>query len=192
MIHYFIDFENVHESGLKGVKDINAPSIIHVIGSDRTPKFDFKVLASAPYFHILWKFEMADNGKKDSLDILLATYLGYAMKENSLDSFRIVSCDAGYDSAINSWRKKGIDIKRICNIKGEKDIEAEAPLHTHIRSMVLDLCTDHQIELIVKIVNTYKTLNAINNAINKEIKDNNKSGLIYQSLKSYLKTLGKK
>lgn len=192
MVHYFIDFENVHEAGLKGIKDIKEPSVIHVVGSDKTPKFDFKVLSSAPFFNVLWHFDVADNGKKDSLDILLATNLGYSIRDNSLDSFRIVSCDAGYDSAVSFWRKKGIDIKRINNIKGEKDSVSEVPLHTHIRSMVSDLCTDHQIELITDIVNSYKTLNAISNAISKEIKDNNKSGLIYQNLKAYLKALGKK
>lgn len=80
MVHYFIDFENVHEAGLKGIKDIKEPSVIHVVGSDKTPKFDFKVLSSAPFFNVLWHFDVADNGKKDSLDILLATNLGYSIR----------------------------------------------------------------------------------------------------------------
>lgn len=121
MIHYFIDLENVNKMGFIGLETIYEPTIIHVIASNKTPSINEQILYSTNKFDLYWKFEYAENGASDSLDIELAGYLGFEVAKNPNDTFYIVSKDKGYDSLLNSFRNKGINAYRVINLYGDTD-----------------------------------------------------------------------
>lgn len=127
MIHYFIDFENVHEAGFVGIETINEPTVIHVIYSEAANKLPLKLFSAASSLLVSWTFELANNGAHDALDIQLGVYLGLSIAKCPDDTFYVVSADKGYDSAIASLIQKGFAISRQLNIKGDQSLYEIVP-----------------------------------------------------------------
>lgn len=125
MKQYFVDFENVHEDGLVGVDCVSEPIVVHIINSQMGLKSYIDSLYAGSSLCVYWTFEMALNGQRDALDIQLAAYLGFAVAKSPTDSFYIVSKDKGYDSLIASFAKKGFDISRIANIRGDNELSVQ-------------------------------------------------------------------
>lgn len=119
MIHYFIDLENVHDAGFDGIEQIKEPAIIHVIGSGQTKSILFSTLAAACQTNVSWRFELAENGKKNSLDIQLGVKLGLSIAQSPKDTFRVISKDMGYISAVKYLQEQGYDVKQSLNIRGD-------------------------------------------------------------------------
>ena len=158
---------------------------------------------------------------KNALDFQLSSLLGYVIKENEgyEDEFIIVSRDTGFDAVLEFWKNRGIKLSRVHDVVGNvqtkeavktvKTVKAvvtpaktvSAPVKRKTPEKQIQKATKDELgkyltpeeysDEILKIVNSYKTRTAINNALSKHFKYSEKSGAIYKKLKPLLKEKGK-
>lgn len=212
MIHYFIDFENVHEAGFVGIEAINEPTIIHVIYSEALHKLPLKFFSAASSLLVSWTFELACNGAHDALDIQLGVYLGLSIAKCPNDTFYVVSADKGYDSAIDSLRQKGFAISRQLNIKGDQSLpEIVTPLELkaqkksvaldgvgqQIRKLIPDeLCDNDKVAQISALITNAPQLVDVYRGVVKIAGGFQSGGKTYGCIKAYVndyfKNKGKK
>lgn len=202
MVHYFIDLENVHEAGLSKIWESKEDVMVHVVGSDQTPKIQFDAVAPKLISNnVSFKFLKVENGAANALDFTLVAYLGDVINQNPSDSFRIVSKDNGYKSTILYHSTLGRDIQRICiEPSTDRVIPEQQPLkgaqnpskiETNIRSLLKNLCSADCIEKIIEGVKHIDSGNAINVFISRIMRDSKKTSAIYNALKPTMKELGK-
>jgi len=200
MKHYFIDYENVHDSGLNGIDKIDKDSIIYLLYSDVCKNVSIAFLEKVINKEIQVKLYKTETGK-NALDFQLSSYLGFLIGQDFTD-FCIVSKDCGYDSIIDFWKnEKNISIekqsfsdqgKSISNQKDIKNGNKTTPTQTDTDiEKVLSNSTvklkQNEIKEVTRIFNQYKTKQAINSNLQKYFKDNEKVGAIYKFLKPFLK-----
>lgn len=113
---YLVDYENVHDAGLKGIDSLK--------NSDKTIIFYSKNIKNIPFdLHVEIinseaKSEYIKTGKtaKNYLDFQLSSYLGYCIGKGYNDKIIIVSKDTGYDAVVDLWKDRKINIKRVASI----------------------------------------------------------------------------
>lgn len=197
MQHIFIDFENVGWSALEGIEVIDVPTTIYIFGSQISPHLPLRSLAAAPSKFVKWQFVMANNGQRDSLDILLGSYVGFCIgvSENpDDDSFLIISNDKGYDSLLESWTNNGINIERrpgikVCNPESETDENKilKTEMEFQLRKLVSeDFCDDKQIVSIANFVESCNRFCDVYRKISSVVGVRFKSE-IYNSIKDFAK-----
>lgn len=139
-------------------------------------------------------------GSGNALDFQLSSYLGYLIGLGYEDAnFYIVSNDKGYDCLCDFWRKLyNVNLKRVPRVAATEQLK-KPTRSTKVKKS--DLATIEEIaELlspneypvdILKIVNSYKTKQAIMNSISKLVRDSTIAGNIYKKLKPLLKKKNK-
>lgn len=209
MNYYFLDYENVHADGFKGTGVLKENDVICVMYTDQSRNVTFDIIEEINSHGARIESYRAGTGSKNALDFQLSSYLGYviAKNENKQCQYFIISEDTGYDRVVEFWQGRGIAIKRIANLAGgigrqqqqAQSGKAGQVKSTRRRSRVAEenLATEEELrrylddeeysESILEIINTYKSKQAINNALTKECKDTKKGGAIYKKLKSLLK-----
>lgn len=144
MKHYFIDYENVHDSGLTGIDKISKDSIIYLLYSDACKNVSIAFLEKVLNNEIQVKLYKTETGK-NALDFQLSSLLGYIIKENDKQpvvkrlfgkqpvpeqpdkqEYYIVSKDQGFDAIVEFWKQRNVNISRIHNLAG--DITVPAPV----------------------------------------------------------------
>lgn len=103
---YLIDFENVHDDGLKNINTLTESDHVHIFFTKNANRVGLGIF-HATEAHID-SHEVPAGGQ--SLDMHLVSYLGYLLgksKEGTC-SYIIVSKDKDYDNIIAFWREKGI------------------------------------------------------------------------------------
>ena len=117
------------------------------------------------------------------------------MNDESENNYYIVSNDNGYSVLLDYWKKKGINIILVKNLKAEsvntktesvntkiistpKNGELETILKTLIKN-------DEDISETIKIVNDSKTKVEVNNNLCKKF-NSEKGGKIYRAIKSLI------
>ena len=115
MKHFFVDYENVTDAGLRGCNKLKKEDMITIFYSENAHKIDLRVIRP-----ILSRIKIdiweAEAGYKNALDHQLATRLGYAIAGNKDADFFIVSSDNAFNAVSTYWRKHGVSVKRISNI----------------------------------------------------------------------------
>lgn len=144
MKHYFIDYENVHDSGLTGIDKIGSDSIIYLLYSDTCKNVSIIFLEKVLNKEIQVKLYKTETGK-NALDFQLSSLLGYIIKSNeklqerkfffkkqtpveqpTKHDYYIISKDHGFDSIIEFWKQRNINISRVHNLSG--DVTVQAPV----------------------------------------------------------------
>lgn len=119
---YLIDYENVTDTGFMGVKELTAEDTVIVFYSQHTKNISFErhiELSQSPaHFEYI---KILKTGK-NYLDFQLSTYLGFLIGKDKPEHVYIITNDTGYDSVIDFWSDKNIDIIR------QKSIVPPAPL----------------------------------------------------------------
>lgn len=108
---YLIDLENVHDTGLKNIDTLTKTDHVHIFYTENAQKINVGILSiKAPDIDV----HEVPAGKQ-SLDMHLASYLGYLLgnNEGKTCSYVIVSKDKDYDNIIKFWRENGKGIKNI-------------------------------------------------------------------------------
>lgn len=196
MIHYFIDFENVHSEGLKGISEIEQGAVVYLLYTETCKNISLDILESADTRGIKIHPIKVAVGSKNALDFQLSSLLGYFIgtnKPNEGDEYVIISNDAGYDVVVNFWDKRKVKILKAGNFSESKKTEkklndnkqknVKGIKETTEQELLSYLPRDNFFNDILNIINSYKTKQAINNGISKLCKDSKKSGAIYKKLK---------
>ena len=204
MNYYFIDYENVHAEGFKGASDLGENDIVCVMYTDQSRNVTFDIIEEINRRKARIESYRAGTGSKNALDFQLSSYLGYVIGKNESKPYQyyIVSEDTGYDRVVEFWQGRGIAIARKANLLGGRNggqARQQTAKRTRRRSRVAEenLATAEELrryldeeeysDRILEIINSYKSKQAINNALTKECKDTKKGGAIYKKLKSLLK-----
>lgn len=213
MKQYFVDYENVHEDGLVGLDEIREPIVVHVFNSRMRMLSSFDSLYAGLSLYVTWRFEMADNGQRDALDIQLAGFLGFAAAKSPSDTFHIVSKDKGYDSLVTSFTRNGINVTRQINIRGDKDlavlqdeekgqeavtkeicqkeVKTDEKVMT-LRSMIpADICSDETITGIIEIIAKSDKVGDVCRGLSR-IGGVQKGQQLYRYIKDYVHTIFEK
>lgn len=176
---FFVDFENVLSGGMMGVCNINTDDKVFLFYTTNSNKLEFKLyeeLLKAPGTVQLIEVTTGNN----SLDFQLSSYLGSFVPNNKKAQFIIVSKDKGFDAVVDFWSKRDISIKRVNNM----DLQDNASLNKELEEKLPEFKKD--IPDIIEMLTKYKTKQGLNNALTKKY-GTQKTGVIYKSIKSYIK-----
>lgn len=209
MNYYFLDYENVHADGFKGAGSLKENDVVCVMYTDQSRNVTFDIIEEINSRGARIESYRAGTGSKNALDFQLSSYLGYVIGKNEKKQYQyfIISEDTGYDRVVEFWKGRGISIKRMANLSGGQGNKqqsqpgkaAQQQTRRTRRSRVAEenwateeelrryLDDEEYSENILEIINTYKSKQAINNALTKECKDTKKGGAIYKKLKPLLK-----
>lgn len=107
MTIYLVDYENVHDAGMKNSERIPEDSIIHLFYSNSEDKITLGSLAP-----IVSRLQLhKTRAGKQSLDMHLASYLGHEIGVHGAEhEYIIVSKDRDYDNIAMFWCEHGIHV----------------------------------------------------------------------------------
>lgn len=205
---YLVDYEN--NKNLLGINELSNDDYVIIFYSEKANTISFdnhkEILSSKAHFDYI----CVDVGGQNALDFQLSSYLGFLIKQNEDNEckFYIVSNDKGYSYIKSFWKKhKSIDIQLLTDLTGKpqnvsnentkpvtKEVQAistnsskaTGTLKNILKQSNLAL-TDKEIKEISAIATKYKTTTAINNNLNKLLKDSTKTGEILKLIKPFLK-----
>lgn len=167
MRNYYIDFENVKTTGLKGIEELAADDCVKIFAKSETDAMKFKDIRMVMKAKARIVIDDVLTGTKNALDFQLLTELLIdAMAEGKSQGksrFIIVSKDKGYDPAIAQMKKRGLtNVIRVESISGDikpkketvkpeqskaaavkkKPVSRQAPgkIDSKIRDIVRDKC----------------------------------------------------
>lgn len=108
---YLIDFENVHDKGLKNIDTLTKTDHVHIFYTENAKNINLDIFRAKEPDIDVHKVP----ARKQSLDMHLASYLGYLLgnNEGKACSYVIASKDKDYDNIIEFWRENGKGIKNI-------------------------------------------------------------------------------
>ena len=116
---FYIDFENVKNSGLNGISKLDCDDIVRIYYSEDADKITFgthrRIIESPAKFEYR---RMNNNlkGVKNALDVLLMNDLSSRINEEQNADFYIVSKDGDYDGYIEEQQKRRIPIWKLSEV----------------------------------------------------------------------------
>ena len=122
---YYVDFENVHGAGLKGVDVLGENDEVIIIYSQAAETFHIENAIDIMRSKARVNFVEADAGTRNAADFQLIVAL-YADMDEGYD-YAIISGDGGFDAAIKMGERMGKPrVRRLANIAGD-EVEADKP-----------------------------------------------------------------
>ena len=122
---YYIDFENVHGAGLKGVDELDERDEVIVIYSQAAETFHIEHAIDILKSKARIEFVEVDGGTRNAADFQLIVALFGAMSDEY--EYAIVSGDGGFDAAIKMGERMGLPpVRRIANVRGD-EAETDKP-----------------------------------------------------------------
>ncbi|MCR5099541.1 MAG: hypothetical protein K6B14_11440 [Lachnospiraceae bacterium] len=113
---YLIDYENVNESGLEGVKALKSDDQVHIFYSDQIKTIPFERSIELSQSRARIEFIQTRKTAKNYLDFQLTTYLGFLIGKGEKGEVVVVSNDKGFDSVVDFWKGRNVKISRYENI----------------------------------------------------------------------------
>ena len=123
---YLIDYENVNESGLEGIKALKSEDQVHIFFSDQIKSIPFERSIELTQSRAHIEFIRTHKTAKNYLDFQLSTYLGYLIGKGEKGEVIVVSADKGFDSVVDFWKGRNIKISRFENIANKPSKQAAA------------------------------------------------------------------
>lgn len=106
----FVDFENVHNTGLNGLENLTENEIVYLFYSKNTPHLPMDVVAKISKSPA--DIELIESGVgKNAMDFVIASYLGYMINEHDDNvDYYILSKDKGYKPLVDFWEDWNVEI----------------------------------------------------------------------------------
>lgn len=148
MANYYIDYENVHNEGLKGVQKLQLQDKLHLFYSIKADTLKIDVVRQLMDCPATICFDKIVNGVENALDFQLITALmcNYSAEEK----YYIISRDKGYDAAIEMAGKQNRDnIYRCRDIDGAIKHQEGLGIDESDQEVIVDLGdlgSDYQVE----------------------------------------------
>ncbi|WP_022765274.1 PIN domain-containing protein [Butyrivibrio sp. XPD2006] len=120
MKDFFIDFENVHKSGLEGIETLSRFDRVFLFYSDAAESIDIDQIVSCK---ARIKFVKAVNGQPNALDFQLVGFLFRKLRRGR--KYFIISKDKGYTSIMGLAKEYGAMIEMYESIKEAKEDEVK-------------------------------------------------------------------
>lgn len=116
MAIYFVDYENVHDEGLKGIAQLKSNDRVVVFYSNNIKNIPFDLHVEISKSSAEVEYIKTNKTAKNYLDFQLASYLGYCIGKGYTNEVYIISKDTGYDSVVDLWKNRGISANRLTGI----------------------------------------------------------------------------
>jgi len=187
MNYYLVDYENVKTQGLNGVNKLPEEDVVCIFYSENADNLTFGLHRRLNESKANIIFQKVEVGHKNALDFQLSSYLGYIIRENENKpyDYYVVTKDKGYESLVNYWRKKKVNVSLVVDVAKQSEQTAQNALEKQVADLIKDKA---EASAISKIIQQYKTKQGINNALMKKYpsKDNKKASEIYTAIKPLL------
>lgn len=120
--YYLVDTENPGSSVVINLlREGMEKREIYFFYTSNSIKPDFEMVEWMIQYSENMYFEKCFCGVKNSLDFQLVSFLGALIREKGIQNrYVILSNDGGFDSVVEFWKRKGVDILRIG--QGEIDL----------------------------------------------------------------------
>ena len=134
---YFIDFENVHNTGLKELSGLNADDLIYIFYTGNSENITLDNVGLLNRTRCSYELIKVPAGSQ-SLDMHLISFAGYTLGVNGKKyTYVVISKDKDYDNIISFWNKRcGVSIKRAETIntkaQGKKQVTEAAQKPTAV------------------------------------------------------------
>lgn len=119
MRNFYVDYENVKDSGLYGIAKLRASDTVKIFYSEDAQRISFgthrRIIESNATF-IYKKLSPDIKSLKNALDVLIIHELDSIMKSDKGSEYYIVSRDNDFDGFIEEKQKKKYKIKRIAEV----------------------------------------------------------------------------
>lgn len=123
MNYYLVDYENVRTQGLNGVNKLSEEDIVCIFYTEHADSLTFGLHRRLNESKATILFRRVIAGYKNALDFQLSSYLGYIICENAENQYDycIVSQDKGYESLVDYWKKRRVNISLVTNVVKQKE-----------------------------------------------------------------------
>lgn len=185
MAIYLIDYENVRVEGLKGVAKLTEDDSVCIFYSENQDKLTFGLHRRLCESKATIEYVKIRLDRKNALDFQLASILGYKIAQNEGQEFVIVSKDKGYDSTIELWKSKKIEISRVEDITTDVQ-NSKNELIQEITALI-GKDNEKYSSNIYKALCERKSKEGVHNYLMKELHDNKKVTELYKKIKPLLK-----
>ena len=109
---YLVDFENVNESALIGIKGLNSDDSIFIFHGEQLKTISLEITKEMVEFKGNIDFLSTHKTGKNYLDFQLSTYLGFLIAKSKKANYYIISKDSGFDSVIDFWKNRKVSISK--------------------------------------------------------------------------------
>lgn len=137
---YFIDFENVQSSGLKGIDDLKKEDEVYIFYSENANRISFemhyKLMRTLADVYIV----SVDVGGKNALDFQLSSYLGYIINQNRFSEadYYIVSKDTAFSYLVSFWEDRGVEVSVVHSLEENGTECAKPSLQDRVEKLVFN------------------------------------------------------
>jgi len=125
MAIYLIDYENVHDAGLEGIARLKKEDNVIVFYGINIKAIPFDRHVEMMNSKADIEFIKTAKVAKNYLDFQLTTYLGFLVGKGEKGPVYVVSKDTGFDSVIDFWKGRNVEIKRVVNLQLDEKVATE-------------------------------------------------------------------
>ena len=124
MAIYFVDYENVHEGGLKGIEQLSESDTLCLLYSNTAQSLTIDTMSILTVSSVKITYFKCQKIGKNYLDFQLATICGMMAGSQSDTDFIIVSGDKGFISLVDFWNDQQYFGKNFtCRLQGTVEKE---------------------------------------------------------------------
>lgn len=195
MAFYLIDYENTKK--ISGCGALSEQDTIVFFYSQNANSLSFDLHKELCQTPAKKEYFLIRCGGKNALDFQLSSYVGYLIAKFPDENIFIVSQDKGFEYLLTFWENQHLALVKNIGDEEEQREQPIADVSTHdAHDSMLDILKKNakalglsadQCNEIVRIFNTYKTRQAINNNLMKLFRDSDKVGRINKLIKPFLK-----
>lgn len=110
LLHYYVDFENVHYAGLEGIERLDKKSIVYIYCREGSRKYIESLdIVKQSGAEIVYQIVKAKT--KNALDFILITDLARNAIKGKL--YLVVTNDKGYEASIDRENEIGLCVLRV-------------------------------------------------------------------------------
>lgn len=192
--YFFIDMENVHTNGFKGVGDLNERDCVRIYYSNPNEsipiELHIKLMSSSADFEYI----KVDMPIKNAADCMILLDLQKLAEKHKKAEYIIVSNDTDFDRPIKKFDTYGYKVRKLSELDRKESIEKAAKIRKfideHFKDIAISADDDREeiIERTVQAVMAGKTKSQINYNLLK-IYDSQSVKLIYSELKPLMTEL---
>ncbi len=116
---FYVDYENVKDSGLNGIAKLDPDDVVRIYYSDDANKMTFGthrriIESSAKFEYVRMKQDL--KGVKNALDVTLMNDMSARMTQERSADYYIVSADGDFDNYIMEKKKRKYSISKITEV----------------------------------------------------------------------------
>lgn len=192
MKFYLIDYENVHINGLNGISRLDETTTVSIFYSENSDKLSFGLHRRLCQTKATIEYFKAETSSKNALDFQLTFYAGYLCNKYPNCDITIISNDKGYDCLSKLSGRLDSKITRELDLTGYDTQSEKEDLKNKVSELIVNIEVDgvpkeELVDFIVEKIQTLKTKSAINNNIQKFVKDGKKVSEIAKVIKPLIK-----